>query len=127
MDIQKYLHDFISKSKSVKFTVDDVEKFLSGKTEISRKKIEDYLMDSPYLFVSSVEKDAEKYYVSRDKFFNGAEFIVTPTSFEIEEGVLFSGHRFVPVYCEDLFPTESFQIKTTSGAVVKTKNTQRLK
>jgi hypothetical protein len=52
-------------------------------------------------------KDTDKnIYVMRSKFFNGRQFVITPSEIEIEHDILFPGHRFC-VFCnEDVFPSE---------------------
>ena len=39
--------------------------------------------------------------------FDGAEFLVTPDAFEIEQGILVPGHRFAPFMAEAIFPSEA--------------------
>lgn len=74
-------------------------------TALSRD-IESILDESEILF-----KDAGKnLYVPRTLFFKKAEFLVTPTEFEIKNGILFPGHRFSPFKAEFVFPS---QIKIT--------------
>ena len=52
-------------------------------------------------------KDTEKdIYVIRSRFFHGRQFVVTPGEIEIDNDILFPGHRFC-VFCnEDIFPSE---------------------
>ena len=38
--------------------------------------------------------------------FNGAEFLIVPDGFEIDNNILIPGHRFVPFMHEELFPSE---------------------
>jgi hypothetical protein len=120
MNIQKYLHNYIINNRSDKFTLSDIEK--STDAAIPRRKIEDYLEESQYLFTSSTKNMPEKYYIPRNNFFHKAAFKITPTALEIKKGILFSGHRFIPFYPQELYPTESFQIKTESGSIIKTKD-----
>ena len=40
------------------------------------------------------------------QLFNGAEFLIVPDGFEIDNNILIPGHRFVPFMHEDLFPSE---------------------
>jgi hypothetical protein len=52
-------------------------------------------------------KDEEtKTYVTRDKFFNEREFIITPNEIEIDNNILFPGHRFCAFCSEEIFPSE---------------------
>jgi len=52
-------------------------------------------------------KDTDKnVYVMRSKFFALREFIITPSELEIENNILFPGHRFC-IFCEgEIFPSE---------------------
>ena len=45
-------------------------------------------------------------YVSAAKLFNGAEFLIVPDGFEIENNILIPGHRFVPFMSQELFPSD---------------------
>ena len=47
-----------------------------------------------------------KTYIMRDKFFTGREFIITPNEIEIDNNILFPGHRFCAFCSEDIFPSE---------------------
>ncbi len=52
-------------------------------------------------------KDTDKnVYVARNNFFAGREFIITPGKIEIENNILFPGHRFCTFCDEDIFPSE---------------------
>ena len=122
MNLQKHLYNFIIKNSSDKITLEDVEKSLKSDADIPKRILEDYLEESQYLFTLSAENSTVKSYTSRSNIFNKAEFKITPTATEIKKGILFSGHRFIPFYSQDLFPTESFKIKTESGTMIATKN-----
>ncbi len=37
-------------------------------------------------------------YSTRSSFFKGASVLIRPTAFELEEGILIPGHRFIPLY-----------------------------
>ncbi|OGV50398.1 MAG: hypothetical protein A2017_15465 [Lentisphaerae bacterium GWF2_44_16] len=89
---------FLKVSSSIKVEPED-------NTALSRD-IESILDESEILF-----KDGKKnLYVPRTIFFKKAEFLVTPTEFEIKNGILFPGHRFSPFKPEFVFPS---QIKIT--------------
>ena len=122
MNIKDELYDFIIANVSNEFTLSDVEKSLSSKTIIAKRILEDYLEESPYLFSSISKRTKEKVYISRSNIFNKAEFKIKPTELEINKGILFSGHRFIPFYSQELFPTESFEIKSKSATIIKTKD-----
>ena len=48
-----------------------------------------------------------KRYVPAARVFAGAEFLVTPDGWEIEQGILVPGHRFAPFMHRDVFPSEA--------------------
>ena len=48
-----------------------------------------------------------KRYVPAAQIFTGAEFLVTPDGWEIEQGILVPGHRFAPFMHRDVFPSEA--------------------
>jgi len=58
------------------------------------------LEQSEWLF-TDFENDV---HVPRHTFFEGAHFLMSPTSEEIEKGVLIAGHRFVPFVFAPIFP-----------------------
>ncbi len=45
-------------------------------------------------------------YQLRDVFFHNYEFLITPDAWEIENGVLFPGHRFLAYVAPEVFPSE---------------------
>jgi hypothetical protein len=52
------------------------------------------------------KNENEDSYFLRSKFFTGREFVVTPGEIEIENNIIFPGHRFC-VFCEsEVFPSE---------------------
>ena len=67
-------------------------------------------------------KDTEKnVYVMRSKFFTGREFIITPSEIEIDNDILFPGHRFC-IFCNDeIFPSEIDLIDEKNKKSLKTR------
>lgn len=51
------------------------------------------------------EDPEEKIWYSKEKFFNGKTFVITPGDFEIENNLLLPGHRFAPFMALDNFPS----------------------
>lgn len=45
-------------------------------------------------------------YMARQAFFRGAQFLVTPTEYELQHHILIPGHRFAPFCPENIFPSE---------------------
>ena len=121
-NIQEIIFDFINSNNKSQFTLTEAQYELASKTNLSEKLIEDYLEESQSLFISENQETNENIYTTRKSFFYNGEFLVSPTSLEIQKGILFSGHRFIPFYSEDLFPTESFEITTEDGEVIAAKN-----
>ena len=73
------------------------------------ERIERSLMGDELLF-----GDENGNYCSREAFFNGRQFVITPDDWEIDEGILFPGHRFAPFCHAEVFPSE-ISIRDTTG------------
>ncbi len=84
-----------------KFTAASVVKALvSGTSEPLRRRVERAISsDGNYFY------DEKWSCCSRKSFFNGRKFLITPDEWEISQGVLFPGHRFVPFITENIFPS----------------------
>lgn len=95
----------IAESAAGGFTVADLLARLDIKPE-NRKAGELRLkreLDADERLFPDPEKDI---YFVRSKFFAGREFVVTPGEIEIENNILFPGHRFC-VFCDnEVFPSE---------------------
>ncbi|MFA6714347.1 MAG: hypothetical protein WC082_02605 [Victivallales bacterium] len=98
------------------FTVADVLARLDIKPEnlkAEELRIERELDADERLFRNA---DKDIYYI-RDKFFAGREFVITPGEIEIENNILFPGHRFC-VFCEnEIFPSEVTLIDENGGKI----------
>ncbi len=55
----------------------------------------------------------------KNVFFQGAEFRLTPSRFELEKAILFPGSGFIPFASEEIFPDE-FELACGNGKTVKT-------
>lgn len=67
-------------------------------------------------------KDSEKkLYFMRNKFFAGRKFIITPSEIEIENNILFPGHRFCTFCNEDIFPSEITLLDAKSKTELQTR------
>ncbi|MDD5597590.1 MAG: hypothetical protein PHV82_06575 [Victivallaceae bacterium] len=66
-------------------------------------------------------RDADKdIYFVRSKFFAGREFVITPGEIEIENNILFPGHRFC-VFCgNEVFPSE-ITLRDEEGGKLRTR------
>ncbi len=79
-----------------------VESLASGNTDTEslRKRVERFIAADDEIFYD------EKWQCrTRKGFFNGRKFLITPDDWEINAGVLFPGHRFVPFISEAVFPS----------------------
>jgi len=121
MDIQAKIHNYILK-RSRKFTLENIINSTFKNSKESPRTVEDYLSESLYLFSIPEDKNSEKQYIPRDSFFKNAELVVTPSDYEIEKGILFIGHRFIPFYPFDVFPAESFSIIYDEINTISTKS-----
>jgi hypothetical protein len=72
-----------------------------GKDESLRRRFENTIDADERYF-----RDEKWHCMQRQSFFEGAEFLITPDSWEIENGFLVPGHRFVPFVDPDFFPSD---------------------
>lgn len=74
--------------------------------------------DEAAAFAERVERSLESHdelffdltndiYVPKRVFFKDARFYIVPSEFEIENGILFPGHRLAPFCSPDVFPSEA--------------------
>ncbi|MBO7328537.1 MAG: hypothetical protein J6W00_07185 [Lentisphaeria bacterium] len=77
-----------------------VDSLASADTESLRKRVERFIAADEEIFYD------EKWQCrTRKGFFNGRKFLITPDDWEINAGILFPGHRFVPFISEAVFPS----------------------
>ncbi len=98
------------------FTVSAVVKELSGgRSDVLRRRVERAIVSCGNYFYD------EKWHCrSRKDFFSGRSFLVTPDEWEIAQGILFPGHRFVPFVHEGVFPS-NVELKSVDGKTVPVK------
>ena len=85
-----------------KFTLAAVTKALGvPRSDAVRRRLERIIESDPDYFY-----DSKFQCITRRSFFNDREFIITPDEWEISEGVLFPGHRFIPFIPETVFPSD---------------------
>ncbi len=82
------------------FTLAEVMKKLGNRSAALQSRLV-RLLDGDERFFNSGNQ-----YITREKFFNGMKFIITPDEWEISQGVLFPGHRFIPFTDPEVFPSE---------------------
>ena len=118
MDIETHINNYIQ-NKKTSFTFENIVSFLPEDHNTPERIIVDILEESPYLFTKDENK---KIYLPKHVFFKGVNFLVTPTDEEIDEGILIPGHKFIPFYNEDLFPSESFDISDNDNEIICVKH-----
>jgi len=62
------------------------------------------------------EEADDDMYQTRRSFYNGGQFLIKPTEYEVSEGILVPGHRFFPFCSERLFP-EDMKLKTDAKGI----------
>ncbi|MBR7108180.1 MAG: hypothetical protein IKC89_07195 [Lentisphaeria bacterium] len=89
-------------SAGERFTLASVAKTLGApRSDVLRRRLERIIESDNTFFYN------EKWQcIKRSTFFTGKEFIITPDEWEIDQGILFPGHRFIPFVTEDVFPSE---------------------
>lgn len=85
-----------------KFTLASVARALGEpRSDVLRRRLERLIESSNDYFY-----DKKWNCIKRESFFTDREFIITPDEWEISQGVLFPGHRFIPFLPDTVFPSE---------------------
>ena len=85
------------------FTIAALAKALgSPRSDVLRRRLERFIESDNTFF-----HDSKWQCIKRSKFFNQRRFVITPDEWEIKEGVLFPGHRFIPFLAETVFPSDA--------------------
>lgn len=85
-----------------KFTLASVARSLGEpRSDLLRRRLERLIESSNEYFY-----DKKWNCIKRESFFAAKEFIITPDEWEITQGVLFPGHRFIPFLPDTVFPSE---------------------
>ncbi len=113
-EIDKFFHD------NAQFTVQEIVDGMTAETPQQQRQFAEKLerelsVDDRFFF--DLER---KNFYSRQKFFHHAEFVITPTEFELDEGILIPGHRFLPFVFSEVFPSE-ITLRECGGKNLKTK------
>ena len=88
-------------------TVDEVMKSLAAAAdEDGKEKLKGQVVRALGYHEMLVPEIPGERYVNAEKLFNGAEFMIVPDGFEIDNNILIPGHRFVPFMDQELFPSE---------------------
>lgn len=101
------------------FTLADLVGYMRGKgVKADEDEIFDAAMSSEYLLEADSLNEA---FVPRHRFFEGAQFLITPLKAEIEEGYVVPGHRFFPFASRAVFPPK-VRLLLPDGAALQTRN-----
>ncbi|MCP3964939.1 MAG: hypothetical protein GY750_10945 [Lentisphaerae bacterium] len=115
--LDSFLEDMLLNADKNGFQVKDVlEKIpdsLDDDREALELRIERELNGDNRLFKAF---DSDKYFLKKD-FFTDQVFLVTPDEIEIDNGILFPGHRFCMFCEEDIFPSE-ITLKDPQGEIL---------
>lgn len=114
--IEKKVEEFYTRNVN-SFTVEDIlnEIGCTTKREETGEQIMRMLECDQRFFGDSLKQN----FSSKQRFFHHAEFVLTPDDFELQEGILFPGHRFM-TFCEpDIFPSE-IVLRECGGPKIKT-------
>lgn len=122
MDIEKAIVEYCANTPE--FTLKEIENSLGNSSKHNQYTVSDYLEFCALAFHSLSNRKSDKY-LSRHCFFNGIKFRIVLSDFEIKNSILIPGHRFIPFYYSDLFPSEFTIIDAkTQARLPKKKITQ---
>ncbi|HCE45753.1 MAG TPA: hypothetical protein DET40_19595 [Lentisphaeria bacterium] len=117
-EIEKALRDFIAgaeKSFNAENAAEEIAEVLKLDTKELIPEVEKLLAADNSLLDITCEGELRENYISRRKFFDKAEFCISPTQAELDKGVLFPGHRFVPFLNPDIPPFDAVLKSDESG------------
>ncbi len=119
--LEKALRDFISRASNA-FTAEEAAEEIAAtiKTDAGKiiPEIEEMLAEDNSCLDITGEEDLREKYIPRNRFFDKAEFCISPTQDEIDKGILIPGHRFMPFLNPDRAPSDSLLRPEDSEAVV---------
>ena len=102
-----------------RFTLASVARALGApRSDVLRRRLERFIESDNTFF-----HDKKWNCVKRATFFTGREFVITPDEWEITQGVLFPGHRFIPFLPDTVFPSEAKLILPDGSEAAKRKIT----
>ena len=102
-DIESAIDSCLRRNSDVPVTAGTVIRQLGGrKTKALADRIDRTLTGDDRFF-----DDGKGNFTSRAAFFRNYEFVLTPDEWEIQEGILFPGHRFAAYVSPAVFPSET--------------------
>lgn len=121
--IEEALEVFLESAKT--FSLDEATAAVTEKLGENNDEIKKQLRDETKSLLEYhseiLKKEKEQNYCSKNHFFKNASFCVTPTDYEIKNGILFPGHRFAVFRDENLFSSELNLHPAKSRSKLKTK------
>ncbi len=106
---QDITNDYIQSAKKSFLLADaltDIQSRLNKKLRYPVEKIQDIFYDTDLLFYDYSPEDDDDIFIPRQLFFQDALFKIVPTSDELEQGILYPGHRFYPFIPKGFFPAD---------------------
>ncbi|MFA6568538.1 MAG: hypothetical protein WCS96_10025 [Victivallales bacterium] len=105
--IKKALRVFIAgadRAFNAEYAAEEIAREL--KLDVGRiiPEIEGLLAEDSSLLDLTREDELRETYIPRRRFFDRAEFCISPTQDEIDRGILFPGHRFHPFLDQEILP-----------------------
>jgi hypothetical protein len=121
MELEIAIKDYCNKTE--RFTLDDIISHFGSKSIKAERIIEDYLEENLLTFIK--KEDDEKYYYSRNIFLKNYSFKITIDDEEVQKKFIYPGHKFIPFYNSECFPSElKIKGKNITGNL-KTKQIKR--
>ena len=122
--IEKALKAFIGgadKAFNAEYAAEEIAKELKLDVGEIIPEIEGLLAEDNSLLDLTKEDELRETYILRRKFFDKAEFCISPTQDEIDRGILFPGHRFHPFLAQEILPFDVVLKPEKSGSEFKIK------
>ena len=107
----------VAKKNNGQFCVKDIIDFLGFEDKENRlsDRISSSLQVDERFFY-----DEDDNFTSKNVFFNGKSFVITPSEREIDDNILIPGHRFLPFVNAEIFPSEIELIDKKAAKKIQT-------
>lgn len=103
--VEKFIAQKLDERAKV-ITVADIMKMAGKVDDAEKEKITAQIIRELEHHEALLPEIPGEKYVDAENLFNGAEFLIVPDGFEIDNNILIPGHRFVPFMDQELFPSE---------------------
>lgn len=106
-DIDRSCAEFIKKSSRKSFAFQDAVEYVVKETGAGTEDM-DRIKNNVQMLLTNDETLLyhDDKAIHRKTFFKGAQFLITPSTFELDRGILFAGDRFAPFCNQDVFHDE---------------------